>query len=136
MRGRSFSATATPDSSETYQGAGRGLGPDRILAMHQAVCHGFQPDLTILLLPPLAACLFRARRRNDRNQQQTGASEGRFEREGDDFYTRIYDQYKIIAAREPQRVALLDHEAPIPVIADQILRIVRTRLANATAPHP
>src|SRR5665213_2879251 len=48
------------DSSEAYQGAGRGLGTDRILAMHAAVCDNFQPDLTILLLPPLAGSLARA----------------------------------------------------------------------------
>ena len=36
------------DSSEAYQGAGRQLGSDRILAMHAAVCNNLQPDLTIL----------------------------------------------------------------------------------------
>src|SRR5271168_3599849 len=50
------------DSSEAYQGGGRELGSDRILAMHRAVCNNLQPDLTILLLPDLAASLYRARR--------------------------------------------------------------------------
>ena len=118
------------DSSEAYQGAGRGLGPDRILAMHRAVCHDFQPDLTILLLPPLAGCLFRARRRNDRNQQQHGTNENRFEREGDAFYERIYGQYKVIAARDTGRVVMIDEESPIPVIADHILRVVRARISR------
>ena len=44
------------DSSEAYQGAGRGLGRERVLAMHAAVCNGFQPDLTILLLPAGRIC--------------------------------------------------------------------------------
>jgi dTMP kinase len=60
------------DSSEAYQGAGRGLGAERILAMHQAVCNGVQPELTILLLPPLEASLARARRRNERHARQSG----------------------------------------------------------------
>ena len=118
------------DSSEAYQGAGRGLGPDRIRAMHETVCHNYQPDLTLLLHPTLAGCLFRARRRNDRNQQQHGTSENRFEREDDAFYKRIYEQYKVIAARDAARVAVVDEEGAIPVIADRILRIVRTRLAT------
>src|SRR5579875_2248357 len=88
------------DSSEAYQGAGRELGPARILAMHRAVCDGFQPDLTVLLLPPLMASLHRARRRNQRHIQAQGVDENRFEREDDRLYSRIYAQYEVIAARE------------------------------------
>ena len=120
------------DSSEAYQGAGRNLGAERILAMHRAACDNLQPNLTILLLPPLDASLSRARRRNDRAVRRQGTDEGRFEREGDDFYTRVYDQYRVIAAREPQRVALLDHAGSIDEIAEQILTIVHERI-NASA---
>lgn len=116
------------DSSEAYQGAGRGLGTERILAMHQAACNGIQPDLTLLLLPPLEAALARARRRNDRHARQHGTDENRFEREGDDFYRRVYEQYRRIAQREPQRVVLLDEPASIDPIAQHILGIVRQRL--------
>ena len=48
------------DSSEAYQGAGRGLGSERVLAVHRAVCDDLQPDLTILLLPDVEAALRRA----------------------------------------------------------------------------
>ena len=118
------------DSSEAYQGAGRNLGVERVLAMHRAACDNFQPELTILLLPPLEASLKRARRRNSR---QDGPDENRFEREGDDFYRRVYDQYRTIAAREPQRVALLDQPGSIDEIATQILSIVRQRLLASGA---
>ena len=47
------------DSSEAYQGAGRELGSDRVLALHAAVCDNLQPDLTLLLLPNLASSLYR-----------------------------------------------------------------------------
>jgi len=118
------------DSSEAYQGAGRGLGAQRVLAVHEAVCGGFQPELTILLLPPLEASLARARRRNERNSREKGSDEGRFEREGDDFYARIYAQYKAIAERESGRVFVIDREARIEDIAGEILRVVRERLAD------
>ena len=119
------------DSSEAYQGAGRGLGSERILAMHRAVCNGVQPDLTLLLLPRLQSSLYRARRRNQRHIQQLGTDENRFEREGDSFYTRVYEQYCEIAGREKQRVVVIADEAPIETIARRILDIVRARLADA-----
>jgi dTMP kinase len=117
------------DSSEAYQGGGRELGPYRVLAMHAAVCNGFQPDLTILLLPPLAGSLARARRRNERHENKHGTNENRFEREGDAFYERVYAQYRVIAQREPQRVVAIEDEAGIDEIAGRILAIVRERLA-------
>ena len=118
------------DSSEAYQGAGRRLGVDRVLAMHQAACDGVQPDLTLLLLPPLQSALARARRRNQRTAAQTGADENRFEREDDDFYQRIYNQYRAIAQREPGRVVLLDQPGSIDQIARQILDVVHQRVGE------
>ena len=118
------------DSSEAYQGAGRNLGVERVLAMHSAACDNIQPELTILLLPPLEASLKRARRRNSR---QDGPDENRFEREGDDFDRHVYDQYRVIATRESQRVVLLDQPGAIDQIGDQILSVVRNRLALSSA---
>ena len=120
------------DSSEAYQGAGRGLGSERILTMHRAACNNVQPDLTILLLPPLASSLRRARRRNDRTTQQAGTDENRFEREDDAFYTRVYEQYRAIAQRDQDRVVVIADEAPIPAIAQRILEVVRQRLKSSS----
>ncbi len=123
------------DSSEAYQGAGRGLGSERILTMHRIVCNNFQPDLTILLLPPLASSLRRARRRNDRHVQQLGTDENRFEREDDEFYTQVYEQYREIARRDPGRVVVFAEEDSIGTIAQRILEVVRQRLANQVIPR-
>ena len=117
------------DSSEAYQGAGRQLGSDRVLAMHRAVCDELQPDLTILLLPDLATSLFRARRRNSRHVQQHGTDENRFEREGDPFYARVHQAYEAIARREPQRVVALRDDASIDEIQARIHTVVAARLA-------
>src|ERR1700734_1274626 len=35
------------DSSIAYQGAGRGLGWDKVLEVDRIACHGLKPDLTI-----------------------------------------------------------------------------------------
>jgi dTMP kinase len=116
------------DSSEAYQGAGRGLGAERVLEMHKAACDNVQPDLTLLLLPPLDTSLARARRRNDRHTKQHGTDENRFEREGDEFYRKVYEQYLTIAEREPQRVVLLNEPGTIEQVGERIERVVRERL--------
>ena len=115
------------DSSEAYQGAGREIGPDRVRAVHEAICYGVQPQLTILLLPPLASSLFRARRRNHRHIVSQGTDENRFEREDDRFYARVYAQYEEIARREPDRVLAIRDEASIDSIAGRILTTVLER---------
>jgi len=115
------------DSSEAYQGGGRELGSERVLALHAAVCDNLQPDLTILLLPPLEPSLLRARSRNQRHAA-AGTDENRFERESEDFYRRIYAKYQEIADRDGGRVVTIADEAPIPVIEAKIAALVAERI--------
>src|SRR5712675_2677099 len=49
------------DSTEAYQGGGRKLGSEPVLALHRILCHGLQPDLTILMDSDVAASVERAR---------------------------------------------------------------------------
>lgn len=112
------------DSSEAYQGFGRQLGSAPILALHQALCHNLQPDLTLLLMPDLQASLTRARSRNAR----PGLDENRFESEPDAFYQRVAAGYEAIALREPTRVHVLRSSASISEIAAEIAAFVTARL--------
>lgn len=114
------------DSTEAYQGGGRGLGSERVLAMHRAVCGDLWPDLTLLLLPDLDASLARARRRNVRQQTQD-ADENRFEAEERAFYERVYSQYREIAARDVLRVVTIADDAPVDAIEKRIEKIVEER---------
>ena len=72
------------------------------------------------------------RRRNQRHAQQKGTDEGRFEREDDDFYRRIYQAYETIAAREPQRVFAVRDDASIDDIQTSIRGTVTSRLPAAS----
>ena len=117
------------DSSEAYQGAGRELGSETVLAVHRVLCEDLQPDLTILLLPPLEASLRRARRRNLRHLEERGTDENRFERESDIFYKRIHQAYEEIARREPQRVVMIANDSSIDAIEMCIASVVTERLA-------
>ncbi|HZU08759.1 MAG TPA: dTMP kinase [Pseudacidobacterium sp.] len=115
------------DSTEAYQGGGRQLGSEIVLKLHNAICEGLQPDLTILLLPDFDRSLHRARRRNERNAK-SGADENRFEREAEDFYRRVHDKYREIAQRDAQRVVAIEGDAGIEEIHEQIAKIVEERL--------
>ena len=77
------------DSTEAYQGGGRKLGSEPVLALHRILCHGLQPDLTILMDSDVAASVERARRRNKADAAKNGRGkhdENRFEQESRAFF--------------------------------------------------
>lgn len=116
------------DSTEAYQGGGRELGSEIVLALHRSVCGDLWPDLTLLLLPNLDASLARARRRNTRVEAVRGTNESRFETEEREFYERVYRKYREIAAREVSRVVAIEDDAPAQAIEQRIWTIVTERL--------
>lgn len=122
------------DSTEAYQGGGRQLGSERVLELRRLICGNLQPDLTLLLLPSLEASLARARRRNERHAAQTGQDENRFEQEQSDFFRRVWEKYREIARREPNRVVLIEGDLSIDEVHEQIVEAVSERLV-ALHPH-
>ncbi|HEX8811710.1 MAG TPA: dTMP kinase, partial [Terracidiphilus sp.] len=119
------------DSTEAYQGGGRELGSEVVLAMHQLICGGLQPDLTLLLLPSLEHSLNRARRRNDRVAASEGKDEGRFEAEQEAFYRRVWEKYQEIAARDAERVVTIEGDLTIDEVQEQVVEAVAMRLTEA-----
>jgi dTMP kinase len=119
------------DSTEAYQGGGRELGSEQVLELHRLICGGLQPDVTILLLPSLEKSLDRARRRNDRTAAKNGPDESRFEREQDAFYRRVWEKYHEIAAREPERVVVIEGDLGIDEVHEQVVEAVAERLIIA-----
>jgi dTMP kinase len=115
------------DSTEAYQGGGRELGSDAVLAMHRVICGDLQPDLTLLLAPDYDASLQRARRRNNKMAAR-GTNEGRFEKEHEPFFRRVFDKYAEIARREPVRVVTIEGDAAIDEIHQQVVTLVESRL--------
>jgi dTMP kinase len=119
------------DSSEAYQGGGRELGSQIVLDLHAALCNGLQPDLTLLLLPDFNRSLARARQRNQRVAAATGSDENRFEKENSEFYRRVFDKYREIAAREPLRVVTIESDDSIDEIHQRIVQVVRERFPES-----
>ena len=99
------------DATYAYQGAGRGAPDARIHVLEAWVQQGLRPDLTLLLDIPVERGLARAGKR--------GAPD-RFEREQIDFFERVRYAYLAAAAREPQRIQVIDAAQDIPTVQQQL----------------
>ncbi|HYX68586.1 MAG TPA: dTMP kinase [Terriglobales bacterium] len=119
------------DSSEAYQGGGRKLGSEVVLALHRELCGGLLPDLTILMDSDVEASVARARRRNLAREGASEQDENRFEQESRAFFQRVHDAYLAIARREPGRVLLVDARRPADVVHPEIVAAVRDRVLKS-----
>jgi len=123
------------DSTEVYQGGGRKLGSDPVLALHRILCDNLQPDITILMDSDVATSVERARRRNQAHSAGNGQGkndENRFEQESRAFFGRVRHAYLAIAAREPERVAVVDARGTPQETHRKIMGIIRHKLKLAT----
>src|SRR2546423_483018 len=123
------------DSSEAYQGYGRGLGSETVLAMHKLLCRDLWPELTILLQFGLESSLARARSRNQKQIEAEQQDENRFEREDREFYARVANGYAEIAKREAHRVVVIDATGLIESSHQQIVKAMEERFPEIAAAH-
>lgn len=106
------------DASYAYQGGGRGLAPEKIMALESWVQAGFQPDLTLVFdLPTEVAC---------ERLAKTGNAPDRFEKETQEFFERVRDTYLQRAGAEPGRIKVIDSRKSIPEIQKILERILAT----------
>ena len=119
------------DSSEAYQGGGRKLGSEPVLALHRTLCGDLQPDLTILMDSEVAASVERARRRN--LQKGVTVDENRFESESRAFFQRVRDKFLEIAKRDAQRVVVVNARKQADPVSAEILATVRERLLRSAS---
>ncbi len=88
------------DSTYAYQGGGRTVDNQRIGVIEEWVQGDFRPDLTLLLDAATETGQSRIRNNN--------GSLDRFEMEDLDFHERVRETYHEIAAKEPDRVKVID----------------------------
>ena len=91
------------DSSLAYQGEARGLGWDVVEGLNSLACRGLRPDRTLVLDLGVEEALARARARTS-----TTADNRRFEDEDLLFHAAVQRGFRRLAAREPERVRLVD----------------------------
>ena len=107
------------DSSLVYQGHGRGLGADAVEALERIACRGLKPDLTILVDVDAEASLARARARNLAEPH----CETRMDDQAIEFHRAVYEAYHALAAREPDRVKLVDGRQDVDAIERDVWKI-------------
>jgi dTMP kinase len=109
------------DSTLAYQGAGRGLGLDRLDAVISFATAGLRPDMTLLLDLPVEVGLARKHAQEQSN---------RFEAETLAFHARVRSAYRALAAAEPARWRCFDGTAPVDRVADEIWGAVAARMGH------
>ncbi|MBZ5726915.1 MAG: dTMP kinase [Acidobacteriia bacterium] len=108
------------DSSLVYQGCGRGLGAEAVAALERIACRGLKPDLTLLVDIDAETSLARARARNVAEPH----CETRMDEQSLEFHRQVYGAYHALAAREPERVKVVDGRAGIDAIEGEVWSIV------------
>ena len=107
------------DSSVAYQGGGRQLGVEKILAINAPAVDGCMPDMTVYLSMDHKEALMR----------RLNASEpDRLEMESVAFHGRIQKAYEALIRREPERFLIVDAARSIEQVAADALQKVLERL--------
>lgn len=101
------------DSSLAYQGYARGLGPEKVVAVHKAVMGGFEPDHTILFdIDPILA---------QKRVETRGEEMSRFDSESVDFHNTLRSAFLDIAKDNSDRFFTLDASANRNAVHTRIL---------------
>ena len=120
------------DSTLVYQGVGRGLGKDVVLALDAVACRGLVPDLTLLIDIDLETSLSRAHSRNRELSGSGGVAETRMDDQAVEFHRRVHQAYAELAAAEPGRFEVIDGRRDIQDVFEDVWRAVAKRIGN---PH-
>lgn len=110
------------DSTRAYQGTQGKVDPTLIDALEKVAVGRFRPDLTLILDLPAETGLARATRR------RADAKADRFEAEDVSFHQGLRKAFLDIAAREPQRCAVIDAAQSPEDVAKAIRDVVAARL--------
>jgi len=108
------------DSTLAYQGVGRVLSIDDLAGMKRLATGGITPALRILIDLPVEVGLRR---------RFAGTDEvNRLDRAGVEFHRRVQATYQSLAAQDPAGWVVIDGEAPIHVVSEQIADVIAQRM--------
>jgi dTMP kinase len=121
-RGEVVLADRFTDSTLVYQGCGRGMGAEVVLALDRIACRGLRPDLTLWLDIGVETGLDRARARN----AATASSETRMDEQSLEFHRKVHEAYRALAEREARRIQRIEGRATVDTVESAIWEVVRT----------
>ena len=108
------------DSTLAYQGGGLGLDEAFVRSLNHFATDGLQPDLTLLFdLEVPEAQRRRALERGQGNEQAD-----RIESRGSGFQDRVRQAFLAQAAREPERIRIIDASLSIEEVRAQVLQVL------------
>ena len=107
------------DSTTVYQGAARRLDPQMVEQLNAFAIGDCQPDATFVLDVDPGIAHSRMRR--------TARRPDRMEQESTEFYEQVREAYRELAAREPNRIVLVDGSRPENNIENEIWEIISRR---------
>lgn len=117
------------DSTTVYQGVARKLDPEMVALLNNFAVGADRPDLTIILDIDVETARARMLRR-----VRPVAAVDRMEQEPIEFYERVCEAYRMLAAREPDRCLLLDGAKSPDEIENQIWEAVSRRFPQFALP--
>jgi dTMP kinase len=109
------------DSSLAYQGHARGIGIDEVMSINAFAIDKTMPDLTFFLdLTPeegLARIAANKNRKVDRLDSEKLS-----------FHKKVYEGYKIVKEKFPERIVSIDARNSVEEIASQIVKVILDRI--------
>ena len=102
------------DSSLAYQGEAGGLGIDAVRDVHRFGSEDYLPDRTLVLVLDEAEGAARARTRDGSAGDRIGAR-------SPSYHAAVDAGFRTMAAREPERVKLIDASGPAATVTARLL---------------
>ncbi|MCF8566278.1 dTMP kinase [Alicyclobacillus tolerans] len=112
------------DASLAYQGAGLGIGVDRVGSINAFATQQLKPDLTFLFDLPVQLSQTRVAYSRGRVQPD------RIERRDAEYFNRVRDEFLEIARRDPARVVVLNASRPVEDLEKEIWDVVQKHLEH------
>ena len=109
------------DSTTAYQGAARKLDREMVEGLNAFAVGDCIPDVTFVL--DIDAASAKSRMQEPRRQD-------RMEQEPDEFYERVREGYRDLAARESNRIVLINGAGDADAIESEIWEVVCSRFPN------
>lgn len=104
-------------SSVAYQGYGRGLGAEAVMAVNRFATDDLRPDLVVLILVDAPVAV-----------RRLGDHLDRIEQAGDAFQTAVVAAYSEMAIADPDRWLVVDGNGTVEEVAARVAAAVEERL--------
>lgn len=109
------------DSSLAYQGYARGLGIDEVYEINKFAIESHLPDLTVFLdLDP------------EIGMERIGVRgfKDRLELAGEAFHEKVYEGYRLVCARYPERIKTVDASQSIEAVVCDVIVLIEEAMSH------